>query len=485
MRKRGMSIREIAKILGCDKDTVTRMLKTDTDHKYEREHKPSQVDAYKEHIQRWLRDGVPVQRMLELAQEDPEQPYTASRSAFYTRVAEMKKAWDLEEKARFMRFEGMPSEYVQIDWGEVRDFKFDREPAATMYFFAARLKWSRFSYVEFVANTRLETLIRCMLRAFASFGGVPWIAVFDNMKTVVSRRDERQRPVWNPQMLKFSAEFDFHMEACWPASGNQKGVVENLVGWVKSNFLTGRTFLDRAHLAHECQAWLTRINSSVSQAHGEVPVDVLPREQARFTKLIEGAEDYGIAVPVQAGSDMLVHVDGNRYMVPSRYVGRPLLARVRQRRIDFYDATTQVATYERRMHKEFRPIQNPNYCEDVLKNKPRARVMLYRSHLMEQDPSIAAFISTLCRRHRGDAAFGPHILTMYQLWKQHGTDNLGVACAIASEHGSYSAEYLVSLLRDPRPSSVATSLELPGVPEQVSIDRDLQVYEDIVQGRAH
>jgi len=49
--------------------------------------------------------------------------------------------------------------------------------------------------------------------------------------------------------------------------------------------------------------------------------------------------------------------------------------------------------------------------------------MLYRDHLMEQDPSLAAFIAEVCRRHPGTEAFGPHVLAIYQLWKEHHGEN--------------------------------------------------------------
>lgn len=484
LRKRGKSLREIAAIMGCDKDTVQRVLASPSAKRYERNSTGSSVDRYRDSIIDWIKGEVTVQRMLELAREDKENPYEGSRSVFYRRVAQLREAHDLAEKEKFVRFEGLPGEYVQVDWGEVRAFPFQRQAPGTVYFFAARLKWSRFSYVLFVRDTRLETLVRCLLRAFESFGGVPWIAVFDNMKTVVVKRDVNGQPVWNPKFLRFTSEIDFHPEACWPASGNQKGSVENLVGWVKDNFLKGRSFLDEADLAEQCRGWLDRSNGSLSQAHGLVPREVLPKEQARFTSLAETAENYGLASFIKAGHDMLAHVDGNRYMIPECYVGRSLLARIRRFRIDFYDAEKLVATYDRRLRREFRPIQDPNYCEGVLRKKPRARVMMYRDHLMEQDGSVAAFITELCRRRRGTDSFGPHILEIYQLWRKHGTDELGVACAIASEHGAYAADYLIGLLRPPKQVSRGESLVLEGVPGQTAVDRDLAEYETYATGGA-
>src|SRR6266536_3649735 len=78
----------------------------------------------------------------------------------------------------------------------------------------------------------------------------------------------------------------FHPDVCAPASGNQKGAVENLVKFVKGNFLTGRTFYDDADLAHECAAWLQYGNDvRPSDATEQPPTQLLTDERPRFGPL--------------------------------------------------------------------------------------------------------------------------------------------------------------------------------------------------------
>lgn len=482
LRKRGLSYRKIAEQLQCDKKTVIRILQTPVDQRYRREPLGSQVDRFREQILEWLRKEVPIVRMLELVREDRE-PYTGSRSVFFRRVKMLREEWELERVDKFVRFEGLPGEYAQMDWGEVRNFPFVREEGAVRYFFAARLKFSRFVFVRFTQDMKLETLIRSMLMAFHAFGGVPWICVFDNMKTVVLGRDDKGRPIWQKTFFKFMNEVDAHPEACWKQSGNQKGAVENLVGWVKSNFLPERTFMDDGDLARQEQEWMDRVNGSVSQAHSQIPRVVLEEEERRkLTPLRTNAMDYGLFSTVEAGPDCLVHIDTNRYSVPEGYAGLPLTARLRARFIDFYAEDKLVAHYGRRPPGERRPIRIPEHFEATLRKKPRARVMLYRDHLMEQDPSVAAYIAELCRRQRG--TFGPHMVKLYELWRAHGSGELGVACALASEHGAYGADYIASLLEAPSAVDVVEALALTGVPTQEDVDRSLAVYEDYVIGGA-
>ena len=102
--------------------------------------------------------------------------------------------------------------------------------------------------------------------------------------------------------------------------------------------------------------------------------------------------------------------------------------------------------------------------------------MLYRDFLMAQDPSIQSYIGELCFRYR--TGYGPHILKMYALLQEHGAAQLGVACAIAGEHAAYGADYLASLLRQPRGTSTLPSLPVPA-PSQEEVDRHLASYDQL------
>jgi len=479
LQKRGFSYSRIARELGCDRRTVKRLLEEPVGKKYSRPVSWSPVDDYRDDIREWLKAGVPVKRMFEMAREDPDRPFTGSKTAFYRRVGKFREEMKKDEPDAWLRFEGLPGEYVQIDWGEIRNFPFLLQEKTTRYFFCARLKYSRFSYVEFAKNMKRETLMRCMLRAFESFGGVPWICVFDNMKTVSPGREKGGKPIWCETFEKFAGEIDFHPDLCHPYSGNQKGSVENLVGWVKSSFIPGREFLNDDDLNTQCREWLEKKNNSVSQAHGQVPSELLKVEVEKFTPLTESASTYGIYGKVSVGPESLVNLEGSRYSVPVGCVGRVLTARIRENSIDFYYEDRLVASHKRMSGKK-KPVIIPDHFEEVLKRKPRGRVMIYREHLMSADESVKAYIAEVCRRNKG--TFGPQILDMFELFREYGIDNLGCACALASEHGAYGADYLTSLLRKPEKTEVIGPLDIEGVPVQDEIDRSLSFYENFVVG---
>jgi len=138
--------------------------------------------------------------MLEMARADPEQPYPGGHSVWrgYVRRVRQEMAHDQAVADVPIRFEGMPAEYLQVDWGEIRGFPFTHQRPATRYFLACRLKYSRWVWVRFTDNMRQETLFRGLVDCFLALDWVPWVLVFDNMKTVTSGRDSAGQPLWTP-----------------------------------------------------------------------------------------------------------------------------------------------------------------------------------------------------------------------------------------------------------------------------------------------
>jgi predicted transcriptional regulator len=147
MAKRGKSIRQIAEEVGRSPTTISRILREPPDRPPAGRHRRSQVDPYRSQIAGWLDADLPVVRMLDLARSDPARPYTGSRSQFGEMVRRIRQERSQDQATREVpiRFEGLPGEYLQVDWGEIRRFPFRQQAPATRYFLACRLKYSRWS----------------------------------------------------------------------------------------------------------------------------------------------------------------------------------------------------------------------------------------------------------------------------------------------------------------------------------------------------
>jgi transposase len=179
LAKRGKSIRQIAEELGRSPTTVARVLHEPVEQQPAARQRGSQVDPYRPRIEAWIREGLTAQRMLELARADDAQPYPGGHSVFraYVRRVRQELAHERAVADVPIRFEGMPGEYLQVDWGEIRRFPFTQQSPTTRYFLACRLKYSRWVWVRFTDNMRQETLFRGLVDCFVALGWVPWVLV--------------------------------------------------------------------------------------------------------------------------------------------------------------------------------------------------------------------------------------------------------------------------------------------------------------------
>ncbi len=116
--------------------------------------------------------------------------YQGGKSAVYELVRRIRPK---QTPVPIVRFEGLPGEFSQHDFGQ-RRVRFTDGRIQRIRFFASRLKYSRFVDVQIVDNEQQETVVRCLLRAFKHFGGVPLMGVFDNMSSAVKLREKQ--PEW-------------------------------------------------------------------------------------------------------------------------------------------------------------------------------------------------------------------------------------------------------------------------------------------------
>ena len=488
LKQKGWSNVQIAEFTGHHRDTVAKVLKEPVDQRPKKRERPSVLDVFQAQISMWLDEHLPVICMLEQARSDSAHPYQGSETAFYDYVRKLRRARQPSPREVALRFEGMPGEFLQVDWGEVRDLPLTHAgEARTRYFFAARLKYSRFMCVQFHADMREETFLRSLIGCFLAIGGVPWVVVTDNMKTAVLGRDASNQPIWNPAYQKLAAEFKFLPEACAPAAGNQKGSVENLVKFVKQNFLPGRSFHDDQDLDEQVREWLTQVNTErPNDATKALPATLLLEEQGQFSPLPASAQDYGFFDCVVVNRESLVALESNHYSVPTHLVGRALTARVHRTHIDLFADGERVASHPR-CRGQHQRVLDPAHFEDAFKGKPRGRVMVYRDWLCGLSPEANRYLRELCHKRR--AEMSQQITLLYETAQQMPRGDFLAALELAAEQQMYGAEYVQAILARPKRAAPSVSAGDPrrehwwAVPGQEEVARDLALYEQYVANR--
>ena len=183
--------------------------------------------------------------------------YAGGKSACYELIHSIRP-----RPARLLtRFEGLPGEFSQHDFGEV-DVRYLDGAKERIHFFGSRLKYSRWTEVSLVEDETVESLVRALVDHFAAIGGIPLLAVFDRPKTIALKwRRDGVVTEWNSSFASVALDLGLGIELCWPKSPEQKGSVENLVGWVKGSFFKQRRFLDEEDLCSQLGEWHVEVNT--------------------------------------------------------------------------------------------------------------------------------------------------------------------------------------------------------------------------------
>ena len=343
--------------------------------------------------------------------------YRGRKSALYALVASQRPAAS-RPTAPVVRFEGVPGEFSQHDFGHVRVTHADGT-AERVSFFVSRLKYSRWSDVRLVPDEKVEALVRALLAGYESFGGVPLCSVFDNPKTIVLGRGEAGIE-WNPTFLQAVGDYGLGVELCKPRRANQKGSAENLVGWVKGSFFKVRRFHDREDLVRQLAEWLLEANTvRPSRATGEVPAARLEAERARLKPLAIPPGDYALRFPVTVRTTGFVEHRGIRYSMPPETIGVPATLFLYPDRVRILTKNGVEAAHPRVPAVgtvSYRPADRVATLAAV--HGARGRLYYQRQQILELGPPAEALLTEWVHSHRYD--WKDQVETLHALLIFHG-----------------------------------------------------------------
>ena len=281
--------------------------------------RPSTVATFRKPIVEILREQ-PDLASLEILRRVREAGYRGGKSALYSLVASLRP----KAAKPLVRFEGLAGEFSQHDFGQV-DVEFVNGTRQRIHFFASRLKYSRWVRVSLVKDETVETLVRTLAEHLASWGGRPLLCVFDRPKTVALQwRKNGEVTEWNPAFAYATLEMGVGVELCWPYRPQQKGSVENLVGFVKSSFFKVRRFHDADDLEQQLGDWEREVNEQrPCRATGIIPAVRLTEEAPRLRALKVPPEELALRIPVYVGPTGTVVHDGHAYSMPPEAISMP------------------------------------------------------------------------------------------------------------------------------------------------------------------
>lgn len=440
--KASFAVGDVAERAGVSVDTVRRVRRESgveaADDRSERRQRrigrPSKAAPFGDRVKKWLTDNpeLPTQELLRRAKEVG---YSGNKSAFYDLVAKTRPP----RTTPIVRFEGLPGEFSQHDFGEV-DVTYVDGRKQRVHFFGSRLKYSRYACVTLVENERVETIVRCLARDFVAFGGLPLMAVFDRPRTIVKKSGVgREVEEFNATFAQAIVDIGVGVEMCAPRSGNQKGSVERIVGWVKSSFFKPRKFQDEADLRAQLAAWLKEANTvTPSRATGVVPESRRQEELPRLRPIKVLPEKLALRIPVFVGSTAEVMFEGQPYSMP------PQATHVAGTLFLYEDRLRVVAgrfeVEHRRRKKGERPAPLPEHRAAKIAAVHGARAKLYekRQQLLNLGSAALALLTEIT--HRAPKLSSQRVEELYELLEHHGDDVLHDAIEIAVKRNALSVQ---------------------------------------------
>jgi transposase len=453
----GFTPTDVARRTGTSIDTVRRVGREDdvehTDDAAERSGRkigrPSKAAPFAERVSQWL-ESEPELPTQELLRRGKELGYPGSKTAFYALVAGLRPP----RAAPVVRFEGLPGEFSQHDFGQV-DVRYVDGRTERIRFFASRLKYSRFVAVTIVPDERVETLVRCLARDFVTFGGLPLMAVFDRPRTIVKKGGKgRVVEEFNATFAQAIVDIGVGVEMCAPRSGNQKGSVERLVGWVKGSFFKPRKFQDDADLRAQLAAWLLEVNTKVaSRATGTIPEIRRQEDLARLRPIKVLPENLALRLPIFVGPTAEVMFEGMPYSMPpdaTHVAGTLFLYEDRLRIVAGRFESTQ---RRRRKGEPPAPVPEHRAAKIAAVHGTRAKLYQKRQAVLDLGSDALALLTEIT--HRSPRRSKRCVEDLYALLERHGDDVMRTAIGRAVERDELTLGGVRRALRAGRIGGVA------------------------------
>jgi len=343
----------------------------------------------------------------------------------------------------YLRLRSLPGEQGQVDWGHFGHLEIGRARRPLMAFVMV-LSHSRQIFLRFYLDARMENFLRGHVAAFASWGGVPRVLLYDNLKSaVLERRGDAIR--FHPALLEFAGHYRFEPRPVAVARGNEKGRVERAIRYVRESFFAARSFTDLDHLNAQAEAWCCGLAAD-RRCPGEpdrTVREVFAEEAPRLLPLPDNPAPLLERVEVSVGKNPYVRFDLNDYTVPHTHVRRVLTVLADPHEVRIVDGTNLLACHPRSYDKGAQ-IEIAGHVQALVDEKRAARQHRATDRLAHAVPASRTLLERAAER---GANLGAITVALMRLLDQVSAAELQAAI-------------LEALARDvPHPNAVRLALE--------------------------
>jgi transposase len=459
----GKSIKAISRELGIARNTVRHVLRSgETSFAYERTVQPRpRLGKWVTELERRLSDNdrqsrrerLDLIRIYEGLQADG---YDGGYDAVRRYARARQRRLGTAESAAYVPLSFSPGEAYQFDWSQ--EVVLLGGATTTIKVAQVRLCHSRMPFVRAYPRETQEMVFDAHDKAFAFFRGTCQHGIYDNMRTAVDAVFVGRERSFNRRFMQMCSHYLVEPIACTPASGWEKGQVENQVGVIRERFFKPRL---RFATFVEMNAWL--LDKCVAYAHEHAHPelrdnavwDVFEIERPSLVPYV-GTFDGFHARTAAVSKTCLVQFDKNRYSVMAQAVGRPVEIHAYADRIVVRQSGQIVADHARCFGRE-QTIYDPWHYVPVLTRKPGAM----RNGAPFKDWVLPGALGRVRQKLRSTKDGDRQMVAILTAVLADGLPAVEAACAEALNAGLYSSDVILNALSRQRPADPTPLIHTP------------------------
>ncbi len=252
---------------------------------------------------------------------------------------------------------------------------------------------------------------------------------------------------WNPIFACAALEIGFTAEVCWPHQPQQKGSVENLVGWVKGSFFKQRRFHDEPDLLKQLAQWQQEVNDQTpSRATGIIPrVRWETDERERLRPARVHPNNLALRVPSHVGPTGEVVHETHSYSMPPESAGFPATIYLYRDRLRI-EAGHYQSTHDRlRGHRQVSRLPEHRASHLAAVSGQRGKRYLKRQHVFETGEAAVQFLTEITHRRPRD--WSHDVDRLHELLQRCGPEALDRALQLAVAQEEFCVDFVTRLLR--------------------------------------